>query len=163
MATAAMAVPGGENAPPRELPLIHKTQHNAIFMLLGMSGAEEPVDDPVMQFFHSATAYDIMPENGKVSDHTILLSLCWTTAARYARTLCCCTGGARRWMDRAICARSSQINSTLALREHWILWQVVVVDAQLPLVQVFRIFVEQCEPPPVCSRLLQSPSPTVPS
>lgn len=42
-------------------------------------------DDPVLQFFHSSTAYDIMPENGKV----------------------------------------------------------VVVDAKLPLIQVFRIFVEQ--------------------
>jgi CBS domain-containing protein len=47
--------------------------------------SDELSGDPVLQFFHSATAYDIMPENGKV----------------------------------------------------------VVVDAQLPLLQVFRIFVEQ--------------------
>lgn len=41
---------------------------NPLLPLLGVGSAgEEPVDDPVMQFFHSATAYDIMPENGKVT------------------------------------------------------------------------------------------------
>ena len=40
---------------------------NPLIPMLGVGSAvEEPVDDPVMQFFHSATAYDIMPENGKV-------------------------------------------------------------------------------------------------
>jgi len=47
MASAAVAVPGAAQ---------------------GMSTVPEPAstDDPVLQFFHSATAYDIMPENGKV-------------------------------------------------------------------------------------------------
>jgi len=56
----AITVPGGLNH-----YFFAKTKLGTYAGRSAMS--DDAVSDPVLQFFHSATAYDIMPENGKAS------------------------------------------------------------------------------------------------